>query len=94
MSVSVQTLSIRNWDATQVEHDLTLDDAGKTLRSEMVRALLGNDDQMGVRDSITVNDIAHSLERKHLTQPPADVLGEGHDLRRDRVGHIGEVIDV
>jgi hypothetical protein len=60
----------------------------------MVRALLRNDDDVGMRDAIPVYQISNPLEGKHSSHSPTDGLCNGHDVRRDRVGHVSEMIDM
>ena len=60
----------------------------------MVRALLRNDDEVGMRDAIPVYQISNPLEGKHSSHSPTDGLRNGHDVRRDRVGHVSEMIDM
>src|SRR4051812_48580813 len=60
----------------------------------MVLALLRNNDEVGVRDAIPVYQISNPLEGKHSSHSPTDGLRNGHDVRRDHVGHVSEMIDM
>ena len=60
----------------------------------MIRSLLRNNDQVSVRHTVPVNEITHSLEGKNLAHPAPDALRQDHDVFRDVVRKISEVIDM
>jgi hypothetical protein len=92
--VSIQRLSIRHRHSAEVENHLSIDDAREAVGSEMVRALLGYDDEMRVGDSVAVDQVADALHRKDGSHASANTLSDGHDVGRDRFGNIAEMVDV
>ena len=90
----VQGLSIGRRHAAHVEDDLPVRDTRKAVRSEVMRPLLRDDDEVGVCDAVPVYQVADALKRKDLAYAAADALSDGHDVRRQRVRQIGEMVDV
>jgi hypothetical protein len=93
-SVSVQGVAICDRHATQIKHDFSVDHARKTVRSEVMYAVLGNNDQVRVGDAVAMNQVAHTLRGERRAHPATDALSDGHDVCRDRLGNIGEVVYV
>jgi len=56
--------------------------------------LLRHDDEVRMRDPVPMHEIADALRGKHRSHSAADTLGDGHDVLREKVWHIREVIDV
>ena len=90
----VQRLPICDWYAAQVEHNAAVDHPGESIGCEMIRPLLGNDDEVCVCNTISMNQVAHPLKRENLSHATADPLRNRHDAGCYRIGDIREMIDV
>ena len=60
----------------------------------MMRALLRHDYKMGMWNTVAMHEIADSLQGKDFAHATTQPLGEPHNIRREAVRDIGEVIDV
>ena len=90
----VQCLAVGRRYPAQIKHDLPVLDPGKAVRSQMIRALLWNDDEVCVGDAVPVNQVADALQGKRGAHSASDVLSDGNNVRRQGVGHVGEMVDV
>jgi hypothetical protein len=92
--VLVQRLPICDWYAAQVEHDAAVDHPREAIGCEMIRPLLGNDDEVCVRNTVSMDQVAHPLKRENLSHATTDPLGTRHDAGCYRIGDVREMIDV
>ena len=60
----------------------------------MIRPLLRNDDEVRVRDPISMNQIANPFKREDFAHAAADLLCNRHDTSCYRIGNVGKMVDV
>ena len=60
----------------------------------MMRALLRHDDEVRMRDSVAVHEVADALQTKRLAHASSKMLGDPHDVRGQCIGYVREVVDM
>jgi hypothetical protein len=90
----VQDIPRHGRDCGHVKDDAAVLDVGKALRGYVMGPVLGNDDEMRMRNAEPVDYKAYPVRSEDLSHATADTLCDDHDVRRELIAHVGEVIDV
>lgn len=90
----IQRAPIGRGHAAQVKDDLIVNNARKAIGGKMVRALLWDDNEVRVSDAVAVNEITDAFQGEGRAHSAADALRDGHYVRRQWVGHVGEVVNM
>jgi len=92
--VIVQGLAIGCRYLAEIKDNLPVLDPCKAVGGEMMWTLLRDDNQVCVGDAVAVNQIADALKGKDAAHSATDALSDGYDVRRQRVRHISEMVNV
>ena len=92
MLVQRDTIGFR--DATEIEDDSIVDNPREPIRGQMMRSLLRNNDEVRVGHAIPMNQVAYALEVERFPHPSAYRLCQGHDVGRDGIGKVREMVNV
>jgi len=90
----IQDLPFSDRYSTYIENNPAICDMGKSIRREMVRPLLRYQNEVGMRYTVTVNEIADTLEWKCLAHASSELLRDEHDSLRHFIREIDEVVDM
>ena len=90
----IERCSISNRDGAEIERDTAVSDVRESVRGQVMWPLLRHDDEVRMRDPVAMYEIADALRGEDRSHSAADTLGDGHDVLREKVWHIREVVDV
>jgi hypothetical protein len=93
-SMCIERDPVGRRNGSHIEHDPAIANMSKSIRSEVMRPLLRDDDEVRMCDAVAVDQIADTLEREHVPHLTADALRNKHDALSYVVSDIREMIDV
>ena len=90
----IQRATVCDRDASHVKGYFAVGNTSEAIGSQVMRALLRNNNEVCMRNAVSVDEVADAFQWKNLTHAAADPLGESHDALGNWIGHVGEVIAV
>ncbi len=93
-SVFVEDVAFRGGDMRNSKDYLSVLDPGKTSRGDIIRTVLGDENQVRMGDAISMYDHSDPLGLKHLPHTAPDVLRHTHDSLGGSIVDVSKMVDM
>jgi hypothetical protein len=92
--VLIETRAFRHRNATFGENDSPVANGSEPIGGQVVRSVLRDKNEMGMRHPKTVHDHTHAQRFKLGSKPPTDSLPDEHDSLGQRVIKVRKVVNM